>query len=432
MVEVVIGKADELSGIVYAPSSKSYTQRMVIASALSDGQSKVINPLFSEDTEATLRAITALGAEVTTHDGYWLIKGTNQLKATGKPIDCGESGATLRFIIPIAALASGPSKLHFHGSFGRRPIEPLLRSLKHLGANATVSKEDNLDTVSVVGGGIIGGKTWIAGDISSQFISGLLFACPKARNDTEIALTSPLESSDYVNMTESVIIKHKVSVNIANSRIIVPCNQKYVPVDDIVPGDFSSAAFILTAAAIMKSNVTIHNLNAEPVQGDKAILEILTKAGIDVIVGEDCVKIQNEGRSLSPLVIDVKNIPDLVPAITVLACYAKGTSKIIGAGRLRLKESDRLQALYEEFGKMGANINVTKDELTIIGGKPLHGAIINPHNDHRIAMACAVAALSAEGKTIIKDAECIRKSYPQFYTHLKRLGVDIVGSELFR
>lgn len=427
MVTVVISKADALNGEVFAPSSKSYTQRMVIAAALSGGQSKVFNPLFSEDTEATLRAVTALGAEYKSQDGYWLITGTGQLNSAEKPIDCGESGATLRFMIPIAALAVGPSTLLFHGSFKRRPVEPLIESLKQLGTAATTSEQADLGSIYVEGGGIVGGKTNIAGDISSQFISGLLFACPMAKNDTEINITSPLESSVYVNMTESVLNKHKISVNIDRNKIIIPSKQKYSPVDDVVPGDFSSAAFLLAAAAITKSNVTIHNLNTGSVQGDKAILEILKKVGVDVIVGNDCVKISGSVKNLSPIDINVKNIPDLVPVITVLACYATGTSRIYGAGRLRLKESDRLQALYEEFRKMGANIEVTNDGLTVIGEKPLHGAIIDPHNDHRIAMACTVAALLAEGKTTIQNAECIRKSYPQFYTHLKQLGAEIVG-----
>ncbi len=431
MADVVVRKVDYLSGVVCAPPSKSYTQRMVIAAALSDGTSKLSNPLCSEDTEAALRAVTALGTEFKAENGCWAITGTKPLKASKEPIDCGESGAILRFMIPIVALAEGTSILLFRGSIKRRPVEPLLKSLKKLGAEAHVGKIGGVDAVFVPGGGIPGGKTQIAGDVSSQFISGLMFACPLTKKDVEISLTSPLESADYVKMTEAVLSKHEVVVGVEDDRIVVPANQTYTAADGIVPGDFSSAAFLLAAAAITDSKVTLNNLDFEAVQGDKAILTVLKRMGIDGKVCPDSVEIQGTGAHLKSIKVDAKNIPDLVPAIAVLACYAEGTSRITGARRLRLKESDRLQSLYTELGKMGAQITLTDDGLTIKGRK-LHGAVINPHNDHRIAMAAAVAALGAEGETTLRDAECIRKSYPQFFHHLKQLGVDVVGGKLDR
>ena len=429
-MDVVVKKAEKLSGSVCAPASKSYTQRMVIAAALSEGTSHISNPLFSEDTEAALRAVTALGARFKAHDGCWLIKGTKP-RASKEPIDCGESGATLRFMIPVAALADGPSILTFRGLIERRPVEPLLESLKQLGADAHVGKHGDLDAVFVKGGGIVGGKCSIAGDVSSQFISGLMFACPLAEADTEINLTSPLESADYVKMTEAVLSNHAVVVGLEDKGIIVPASQAYKATDSSVPGDFSSAAFLLAAAAITNSKVTVSNLDYEAVQGDKAILTILKRMGVEGKVCRDSVEIEGTGKPLNPIEVDVKNIPDLVPAIAVLACYAKGTSHITGARRLRLKESDRLLSIQQELGKMGAEIAITDDALTI-KGTPLHGATIDPHNDHRIAMAAAVAALSAKGETTIEYAECIRKSYPQFYLHIKQLGVDMVGGKLDR
>ena len=179
---------------------------MVIAAALANGTSKVSNPLLSEDTEATLRAVTALGAKVKVAESCWTIKGTAPLKSAKEPIDCGESGATLRFMIPVAALAAGSSTLVFRGSIEKRPVEPLLESLKELGAKVQSGKLGDKDAVFVEGGGIVGGETSIAGDVSSQFISGLMFACPKAQVDTEIMLTSPLESADYVKMTQAVLV----------------------------------------------------------------------------------------------------------------------------------------------------------------------------------------------------------------------------------
>jgi 3-phosphoshikimate 1-carboxyvinyltransferase len=334
-------------------------------------------------------------------------------------------------MIPVAALAEGPSTLLFRGSIERRPVEPLLASLKELGADAKIGKEGDLDAVYIKGGGIIGGKCSIPGDVSSQFISGLMFACPMADSDTTIKLTTPLESADYTKMTEAVLSNHAVVTSFEDNQIVIPASQTYKATDDNVPGDFSSAAFLLAAAAITKSKVTISNLDYEAVQGDRAILMILKEMGIEGKVCPDSIEIEGTGKPLKPITIDVKNIPDLVPAIAVLACYAKGTSKITGARRLRLKESDRLLTVQEELGKMGAEITITEDSMTI-KGTLLHGAVIDPHNDHRIAMAATIAALGAEGQTTIEHAECIRKSYPQFYLHIKQLGVDMVGGKLDR
>ncbi|MFA7397499.1 MAG: 3-phosphoshikimate 1-carboxyvinyltransferase [Candidatus Bathyarchaeia archaeon] len=429
-MKIIVEKAGYLSGKIVAPASKSYTQRMVITSALSEGTSHIYNPLYSEDTEAALRAVTALGAQFKADDACWVIKGTKPQTPKG-PIDCGESGAILRFIIPVSALANSSSTLLFRGSIDRRPVEPLLTSLKQLGANAYVGKQGLLDAVYVKGGGIIGGQCNIPGNISSQFISGLMLACPLAEAKTVITLTSPLESADYVKMTETVLTKHAIIVGMEKRRIVVPSNQKYKATDSNVPGDFSSAAFILAAAAITNSKVTINNINHEMVQGDKAILTILKRMGVEGKVCPDSIEIEGSEKPLSPINIDVKNIPDLVPVIAVLACYAKGISHITGAKRLCLKESNRLFAIYEALGKMGANITITEDTMSI-NGTSLHGAVVDPHNDHRIAMAASIAALGAEGQTTIEHAECIRKSYPQFYVHLKQLGVNMVGGKLDR
>jgi 3-phosphoshikimate 1-carboxyvinyltransferase len=431
MTEITVKKTPQLNGSVCAPAAKSYTQRMLIAAALSTGISRISNPLLSEDTEAALRAVTALGATFKAEDACWTIAGASPLQGAVEPIDCGESGATLRFMVPVATLAETSSILVFRGSIERRPIEPLLTSLKDLGAEAHVGKFEGKDAVFVEGGGIAGGKTSIPGDVSSQFISGLMFACPMAKTATEITLTTPLESADYVKMTESVLAMHSVGVDVKENCIAIPANQTFKAVDGTVPGDFSSAAFLLSAAAITKSKVVVNNLNYESVQGDKAILTVLRKMGVNGRVCADSIEIEGVGNPLKPVEVDAKNIPDLVPVIAVLACFAKGTSRIFGARRLRLKESDRLASVSSELSKMGAEIKVDADGLTIKGTK-LHGAVIDPHKDHRIAMACAVAALGAEGETVITDAECVRKSYPQFFVHLKALGANVVGGKLHR
>jgi 3-phosphoshikimate 1-carboxyvinyltransferase len=434
MTDVIIKKTEKLSGEVCAPPSKSFTQRMLIAGALSNGISKISNPLLSEDTQATLRATLALGANVLKNDDYWTVTGATPLTNAKEPIDCGESGATLRFMIPVAALAPDPSTLVFNGSLERRPIEPLIKSLDELGVRIHVKKLGNRDAVFVEGGGILGGETSIPGDVSSQFISGLIFACPMAKVDTEIKITSPIESVDYVKMTWDVLAKHEIRIEVHdNYKLIhIPANQSYKPLDSKVPGDFSSASFLLAASAITNSTVKITNLEYSSPQGDKEILEILKQMGVDGKVCENSIEITGSGNPLEPFNIDARNIPDLVPVCTALACYAKGTSKITGAQRLKLKESDRLKSLHQEFRKMGAKIKVDADSLTVEGPFSLHGAVINPHNDHRIAMACVVAALGAKNQTTIQNAQCVRKSYPQFFIHLKQIGAEIVGGKFDR
>lgn len=434
MKEVVIRRTEKLKGEVCAPPSKAYTQRMLIAAALSHGTSKISGPLLSDDTEATLRAVTALGAKVKVAEDCWTVEGTQPLKGAQTPIDCGDSGATLRFMIPVAALAREPSVFVFGKSLERRPIEPLLQSLKQLGAEAHHQRLGVKASIVVQGGGISGGKTAIRGDVSSQFISGLMFACPMARTDTEIILITSLESKGYVKMTQAVLAEHgvKVHISIEFNRLHIPSNQAYEPCDHSVPGDFSSAAFLLAAAAITRSEVSIKNLDYETVQSDKAILEVLKRMGVNGKVCPDRIEVEGKGGLLEAFDMDARDVPDLVPVCAVLACYAKGTSKIHDAYRLRYKESDRLLSLYLELKKMGAQIAIDEGSLIVKGPCALHGAVIDPHDDHRIAMACAVAALVASGETRIQDAECVRKSYPKFFSDLRELGVNVVGGEFDR
>jgi len=425
-MDVTVEHTNHLEGVVSSPPSKAFTHRMLIAASLSNGTSKISNPLVSDDTQATLEAVKALGAETEIHETYWTIHGQETLRTPDHPIDCRESGSTLRFMIPVAALAQGPSTFLFGASFERRPVAPLLESLRELGAESTVQR--NGSSVMVSGGGIRGGKTSIRGDISSQFISGLLFACPKAKEDTEISVTTKLESKGYVEITLEVLVKHgfEGAVTPDLSSLWIPSNQLYRPCDHTVPGDFSSAAFLLAAAAVTSSKVTVKNLAYQTSQGDRAILGILQDMDAAIKIGDGSVDIT--GGQLVGVDIDAKDIPDLVPVCTVLACYAEGTSEIYNAKRLRYKESDRLCSIYTELKKMGAEIAIKEDGLTVRGSCDMHGATVNPHNDHRIAMACAVAALGARGETKIQDAECINKSYPQFFSDLRVLGANVVGS----
>jgi 3-phosphoshikimate 1-carboxyvinyltransferase len=434
LTDVTIQKTEHLQGEACAPASKSYSQRMLIAAALSKGTSKVLHPLISEDIEATLRAVRALGAKVTVSENFWKIQGTNQPHGSKEPIDCGESGATLRFMIPISALAAEPSMFVLGSGLAKRPIEPLLQALRLLGVEAHAQKVGNKAGIHVSGGGITGGKASMPGDVSSQFVSGLMFACPLAKSNTELTLTSPLESKSYVRMTEEVLVKHGVKVGVSAdfSRVTIQAGQQYKAVDQCVPGDFSSAAFLLAAAAITKSDVIVKNLDYTTKQGDKQILGVLKKMGVNGNVCPNEVEITGSGENLDPVDLDAREIPDLVPVCAALACFAEGVSVIHDAQRLRLKESDRLSSVYSELRKMGADVTMTQDSLTIKGPCHLQGAVIDSHNDHRIAMACAVAALRAEGETVIQNAECVRKSYPQFFHDLGLLGAKVHGGQFDR
>lgn len=424
MVDVIIKQTEVLSGEVTAPPSKAYTHRVLISALLSNGVSRIANYLVSNDTLATLHAIRAFGAEIRFKENFLEVKGSSQLKTPEKPVDCGESGATLRFMIPVAALAQGDTTFSMEPSLSKRPITPLLQSLRDLGVK-TYFKRKEPPLVKVYGGGIQGGKTSSRGDISSQFISGLLFACPLAKRDTEIAVTTPLESRSYVQMTEEVLSKHKIKISISEDfrRLRIPCNQTYRSYNHVVSGDFSSAAYLLAAAAITSSKIRIRNLECSTKQGDRIILDILKQVGLKVRIGEGFVEV--EGTLSNAFNLNARDVPDLVPACAAIACYAKGTSKIYNAKRLKYKESDRLKALYIELSKMGANIVMGENSLTIKGLCSLRGAVIDPHNDHRIAMACAVAALKAGGETRILNAECVRKSYPTFFEDLSLLGANI-------
>jgi len=428
LVDVVVGKSEHLEGEVWAPPSKAYTHRMLIAALLSKGTSKIRNPLVSDDTKATLRAVKAFGAEAELQEKCWTISGADPLRAPKNPIECGESGATLRFMIPVAALAPGSSIFTFGSSLERRPIAPLLQSLKQLETKSSLQVKEGSSLVRIHGGGIEGGKTSIRGDISSQFISGLLFACPRAKLDTEVDVTTPLESRSYVQMTIEVLSKHGIRVSASDdfTQLKIPSNQTYKPCDHEVPGDFSSASFLLAAAAVTSSRVKVKNLDQHSIQGDRAILDILKQMGSKVRFGDEYVEVQG-GQQLNAIDVDARDVPDLVPVCAALACYSKGTSKIYNAKRLRYKESDRLSSLHLELKKMGAEITMKEDELIIRDPCTMHGATIDPHNDHRIAMACAVAALGARGETKIQNSECVNKSYPRFFHDLRSLGANIVG-----
>jgi len=427
MTNLIIRKTEKLGGTVGAPPSKAYTHRAITAASLSEGRSSIKEALICEDTLATVKACSMLGAKIKKVNGGFLVDGASKLVTPEDVIHCGDSGSTLRFITPVCALADGISVLTGNEGLRRRPMEPLLSALRQLGVQCHSTRADEGSPVVVFGGGIKGGKASIRGDVSSQFVSGLLLAAPKAFADTEIMVTTELESKPYVTMTLNILDKHGVKVEPSPdySRFFVPCGQVYKPFSHAVEGDYSSAAFLLSAASIIDSRVKVTNLRGESLQGDRVMVDILREMGSQVKVGEDYVEVQGAKQGLEGISIDLRDAPDLAPICAVLGCLARGETLISGVRRLRLKESDRIASISNELRKMGGEIKESEDGFTIKGVKSLHGTEINSHNDHRIAMACAIAGLRAEGKTIIHGIECVNKSYPNFVKDLRSLGGEV-------
>jgi len=424
MTNLIVEKTERLSGVVRAPPSKAYTHRALIAASLSEGSSSIKEALICDDTLATVNACSLLGAKMRKVKEGFIVNGVSKPITPEDVIHCGDSGATIRFITPLCALADGISVLTGNEGLRRRPMEPLLEALRHLGVQCYSARGSGYPPIIVFGGGVKGGKASLRGDVSSQFVSGLLFSTPKASANTEIIVTTQLESKPYVAMTLDVLRKHSIKVEASPDygHFLVPCGQAYMPFSHAIEGDYSSAAFLLAAASITDSDVKVVNLPRESLQGDRIIVSILKDMGSQLDVGEDYVEVQGAKEGLKGMSIDVRDAPDLAPVCMALASLVEGETVLSGTKRLRFKESDRIASMSSELTKMGVKIMESEDGLIIKGKSRLHGAELNSHNDHRIAMACAVAALRAERTTVIHGIECVNKSYPNFVKDLRSLG----------
>ncbi len=415
-----------IKGEVFAPPSKSYTHRAITLAALSK-ESIVRHPLISADTLATIRASEMFGASVEIKENKLIIQGVN-----GKPnvpedvIDAANSGTTLRFMTAIAALADGITVLTGDSSLRTRPNGPLLDVLNNLGVKAC-STRGNERAPLVVKGGLKGQNASIDGSISSQFISALLITCPLAENNTTLSIKGKLKSRPYVDVTLEMLELAGAEVHIEDSndtRFIIPGKQKYNLKDYTVPGDFSSASYLLAAAAMIKgSEITVKNIFSSK-QGDKVIIETLKQMGADIawdkVTGNVTVR---GGKQLKAITFDAGATPDLVPTVAVLAAVAEGTSRIENAEHVRYKETDRLQALATELPKLGVKLKEERDSLTITGGK-LHGASVHGWDDHRIVMALSIAGMVA-GNTTIDTTESVSISYPEFFKDMRSLRAKI-------
>lgn len=400
-----------LCGEVTVPPSKSAAHRNIIAAALSDGLSVISPACHSDDIDATLRCVTALGATVEEKNGAFYISGINKTAANGKActLDCGESGSTLRFMLPIAAALGVNATFIGHGQLPNRPITPLIEILNDFGVKTS---SDRLPLT--ISGKLNKGDYPISGDISSQYLTGLLFACPITGGSA--TLTTPLQSAGYVDLTIKILSNFGVKVSLNDAAYTI--NGGYTQSNQTIEGDWSQACFFLTAAA-MGGEIKIKGLDFNSTQGDKSVLEIYKAFGCNIEVKENCI--YAKGSDLKANNINCAQIPDAVPALAVMAAKANGNTKIFGGERLRFKETDRIKTVIDGLKNMGITVTETDDGMVITGGSA-NGGAINGANDHRIVMAFAVLAAYSKNKTIIKGFNAINKSYPAFFDDFKALG----------
>ena len=413
-------KRSNLNGRFRAPPSKSYTHRGLICAALAEGRSRILSPLDSEDTEATAEVLEKLGVCITRDVMGWEVEGGRLLEPV-KPLYCRESGTTLRLITALCTLVDGRSVLTGEPSLMRRPMGPLIDGLNQLGA--TCKTNENSSQVVVEGcGGLKGGFAQIRGDVSSQFISAILLVAPWTEEGVTLKLTTPIESRPYINMTFEA--QQAFGVETWSSEDMdefIVERQRYNPVEYLVEGDWSSAAYLI-AGGVLTGSVEIQGLRVDSSQADAAVVDALRMMGADISIKDGFTAV--EEASLRGLRFDVSDCPDLFPILSSLCAATKGRSVITGIRRLRLKESDRVSAMAEGLKCMGVKTSERENQLIIEGSNP-KGGIINPYGDHRIAMAFGILGLAAEGDTTILDGGCVSKSFPGFWAALEDLGADV-------
>lgn len=421
-MKVIVSPA-AINGTVTANPSKSAMQRAVAAALLAKGKTTIHNPGLSNDCIAALEVAENLGA---------MVKRVNEdIEITSKgiqpfydEINCGESGLGIRMFTPIAALSTLPITINGHGSLVTRPMHFFEEVLPQLGVEI---KSQGGKLPLEIKGPLQAKDITIDGSLSSQFLTGLLMAFGSVADKAKITVKD-LKSKPYIALTLHIMEHFGVKVRQENFEVFhFDKKQEYKAGEYTVEGDWSGAAFLLVAAAVA-GKAEVHHLNTLSAQSDKAIMEALEKAGAEILPGVFTMIVVK--KELNAFEIDATDCPDLFPPLVALAANCKGITKIKGVSRLAHKESDRGLTLQQEFGKMGIRIDLEGDVMLVHGGTGIKGAIVHSHNDHRIAMACAVAALTADGAVTIENAEAINKSYPEFYDHLSALGGVVAKEEV--
>lgn len=414
-----------LCGTVSIIESKSHVHRLLITAALGKNPTHIACNDTSEDINATVRCLNALGANITkivetdtTKQSSFYVIPINPSLPT-KMLDCGESGSTLRFLLPVIGSLGKPADIRLSGRLPERPLSPLWEELIAHGMSLSRPQRDIIHCE----GKLKAGTFTIPGDISSQFISGLLFALPFLNDDSEIVVTGKVESENYIKMTLDVLEGCGIAVQKVGQNYRIKGNQTAYCDNVFAEGDWSNAAFWLCAGALQNS-ITCCNLYSDSLQGDRAVVELLARFG--AITDTNGTAVTVTAKPLNGIEIDAANVPDLVPILSVCASFAHGTTVIKNAGRLRMKESDRLTTVAELLTSLGANVSETEDGLIIQGQGTLQGGVtVSSCNDHRIAMSAAIAASLCRNPVTITNAEAVNKSYPKFWEHFEALGGKI-------
>ncbi|MDD4851119.1 MAG: 3-phosphoshikimate 1-carboxyvinyltransferase [Gemmiger sp.] len=413
-----------LSGTAAVPPSKSAAHRAVVCAGLAGGTSHIEHIEYSDDIRATMDAVRQLGAKVVEGETGLCIEGCKGFATITHPVYCKESGSTLRFLIPLFSLTA--QRVRFTGAprLFQRPQE-----VYHLLFQKQGNHFEQTEAGITILGQLRPGEFTLPGDVSSQFISGLLFAAPLLEQDSIIRVAPPFESKSYVDMTMDALRRFGIRVDMrAGKQTVyrVAGNQHYTPCDAAVEGDYSQAAFLGVLGCLV-GGITVQGLAQDTHQGDKVILDILRRCGGKLAVRGDSIKF--ERSLLQATEIDLADCPDLGPALIVLGCFCRGTTVLRNAGRLRLKESDRIAAMQQELRKMGAQIEAEADGSTVtITGVALHAPTepLLGHNDHRVVMSLAVAAYGAGVPAMLLGANAINKSWPGFFGVLQSLGAKVV------
>lgn len=406
------------SGRVAIPASKSQAHRLLICAALSDKETEIFCGGISKDIAATADCLNALGADISISEGGRIIvKPISRVPEGLRELRCGESGSTLRFLLPLVGALGAEAVFHMEGRLPERPLAPLDEEL--IGHGMSIQRQGRL---LVCGGRLRAGEYTLPGSVSSQYISGLLMALPRLEGDSRLNITGAVESAAYITMTEDALASCGVRLPKRARSYDIPGGQTYSPPGRMrVEGDWSNAAFFLCMGALSEAGLTVEGLNLRSSQGDKGVLDILRRFGAEVNEGEGSVFVRR--GELKGCLIDAAPIPDLIPVLSVVASAAEGETRVINAARLRLKESDRLTSTADMLKALGGAVEELPDGLVIRGGA-LKGGEVDSCRDHRIAMSAAVAACAAEGTISVSEENCVEKSYPCFWQDYDSLEVD--------
>ncbi|MHA2390791.1 MAG: 3-phosphoshikimate 1-carboxyvinyltransferase [Promethearchaeota archaeon] len=424
-----------LKGEITAPGSKSYSHRAFIAASLAEGISVIKNPLTSGDAETTINNLKVLGVKIlkSSDNSYVVKREKGQFKPTKKSLNCKNSGTSFRIFSALSLLVKGGLVLTGEFLQRKRPILPLLNALTASGAKFKLSKKK----VKIERKEIICNKIEIPGDISSQFITALLFISPllscKEKDYIEIEVTTSLVSVPYIKITLDVLSTFGINIqeDLEKGKFYITNEQNYRAQSYEIPGDFSSSAFIIAAAVLStgSSRILINNLSMKNYQGDSKIIEILRNMGANIEFDESQKQVVVNGNRtqypLQGLDIDCRDIPDLFPILSVVGAFAEGKTVLYNAENIRLKESDRISSMARELKKMGVEVLEENDKLTVFHCDDLKGVAFNHDNDHRVAMALVIAALYASSNSLISDIDIIKDSYPSFLEDLIKLGAQI-------